>query len=88
MPYVKLARREIFYNDLMGLLGCMESIEMTEGDLNYLITRIIHQWLEQSGTCYRTLNTIVGVLESAKQEFYRRWVVPYEDKKIEENGDV
>jgi len=30
----------------------------------------------------------MGVLECIKQEFYRRAVAPYEDKKKEENGDV
>lgn len=31
---------------------------------------------------------IIGLLESVKFEFYRRFVSPYEDIKIEENGDV
>jgi hypothetical protein len=31
---------------------------------------------------------LVGVLECAKQELYRRILIPYEDAKIELNGDV
>lgn len=31
---------------------------------------------------------MVGALESAKLELYRRKVSPYEDQKIEANGDV
>jgi hypothetical protein len=31
---------------------------------------------------------VVGVLECAKLEIYRRIAAPYEDKKIVENGDV
>jgi len=30
----------------------------------------------------------MGALEGAKLEFYRRVVVPYEEKKMKENGDV
>jgi hypothetical protein len=40
------------------------------------------------GLSYQTINDIVGALEGAKLEFYRRVAVPYEDKKIIENGDV
>jgi hypothetical protein len=37
---------------------------------------------------YRILNNAVGAAESAKTEFQRRIVGPYEDSKIAENGDV
>ena len=31
---------------------------------------------------------MIGALECCKQEYYRAVVGPYEDIKIEENGDV
>jgi len=37
---------------------------------------------------YKTFESIIGMLESAKLEFYRRLMASYEDKKKEENGDV
>jgi hypothetical protein len=37
---------------------------------------------------YTEYNALVGVLECVKQEFYRRAVSSYEDKKKEGNGDV
>jgi len=37
---------------------------------------------------YSEYNEIIGILECAKMEVYRRLVVPYEDKKIEQNTDV
>lgn len=58
------------------------------GDLNYVITTICHNYLRERGTNYQNVNDIIGVLECAKQEFYRRIVSPYEDKKIKQNGDV
>ena len=37
---------------------------------------------------YARINELIGVLECAKLELYRRIAVPYEDTKIAENGDV
>jgi hypothetical protein len=44
--------------------------------------------MDKHGQSYSIINDIVGVLECAKMEFYRRVAVPYEDKKRTENGDV
>jgi len=38
--------------------------------------------------CHKTLNSVVGILECAKQEFIRKVVNPYENKKIIENGCI
>lgn len=58
------------------------------GELNYAITKLCTQYLRTYGTAYSTINEIIGVLECAKIEFYRRVAEPYEDGKILENGDV
>lgn len=59
------------------------------GELNYAITKLIDEYLKyKGGIRYSHLNEIVGVLECAKLELYRRIAAPYEDKKIDENGDV
>jgi hypothetical protein len=34
------------------------------------------------------MNNIIGVLECAKQEFYRKVCSPYEDQKSKDNGNV
>lgn len=60
----------------------------TSGELNYIITQAIIEYLRRNGTTYRIINDIMGALEGAKLEFYRRVAVPYEDQKIKENGDV
>lgn len=80
MPYIlKEARTEI---DKYG------QPPLNAGELNYLITRACLGYLEVRGTSYNILNEIVGVLECAKQEFYRRVISKYEDGKIKSNGDV
>ena len=70
----------------------------TAGELNFAITRLIDTYLQgkryDAATLtwgklrYEHINEVVGVLECAKQELYRRIAAPYEDKKAAENGDV
>jgi len=81
MPYVKRSERA-------RLDGGGEPA--TAGDLNYLITRQVDAYLARKGMSYANLNEVVGVLECAKLELYRRIVASYEDRKIAdpENGDV
>jgi hypothetical protein len=79
MPYVRQERREELDN------GAMPA---TSGDLNYLITCQVKTYLEGHGTSYTIINDIIGALEGAKIEFYRRIAEPYENTKIVANGDV
>ena len=58
------------------------------GELNYAITCLIRGYLRQHGKRYAQINDIVGALEGAKLEFYRRIVAPYEDQKRAQNGEV
>jgi hypothetical protein len=61
---------------------------VNEGELNYVITHAIDAYIAHRGLKYETLNAIVGALECAKLELYRRVAAPYEDTKIDSNGDV
>lgn len=58
------------------------------GELNYLLTLFINEYLHQHGKHYATMNDVVGALDSTGKEFYRRVVAPYEDQAIERNGDM
>lgn len=80
MPYITLkARAELEKYPL--------SVE-DAGELNFLLTQLIMRYANVKGLKYKTINDILGALEGAKMEFYRRVVVKYEDSKREENGDV
>jgi len=85
MPYIKPEAREKFDNVISYVgLSCD-----TEGELNYLLTKICLNYLDKIGSkSYAHLNTIIGVLECCKQEMYRRVVAGYENLKCDENGDV
>lgn len=87
MPYIDQALRERF-EALGHHPNVMGATANTEGELNYLITCAVHGYLGVHGTNYKNLNAVIGVLECAKLEVYRRKAAPYEDKKIATNGDV
>jgi hypothetical protein len=53
-----------------------------------MVTRLINDYMLSQPFNYQVINDIIGALEGAKMEFYRRVVIPYEDRKIIENGDV
>lgn len=85
MPYIKASDKTKFYK-LLGRIATTD--DMTEGELNFLITQLCTRYLHQHGKRYSTINSIIGALECSKQEFYRRIATPYEDIKKEENGDA
>lgn len=58
------------------------------GILNYQITCLLRNVVEENRLSYAVINDALGAVEGAKLEFYRRVAAPYEDNKIEENGDV
>ena len=81
MPYITPARR-----DTLDTIAA--ELPDNAGELNYVLTKIAVRYLRKHGKRYQTLNDILGAFEGAKLELYRRVAAPYEDTKIEENGDV
>lgn len=60
---------------------------MTPGELNFQVTVLVDTYLA-GHLDYQAINDVIGVLECAKLELYRRIASPYEDQKIDLNGDV
>ena len=79
MPYIKIADRQ--------RLEGSKALPKTAGELNYVITKIVRKYIGSEYN-YQSLNEVIGVLECAKLELYRRVVARYEDIKRQENGDV
>jgi hypothetical protein len=79
MPYIPLVARERLAETASPL---------NAGELNYYLTVTCLEYLDEQGHNYTNYNTVIGALECAKLELYRRQVVPYEEIKITENGDV
>ena len=78
MPYIKQNYRSIVE----------EAGADNPGELNYLITMNCLDYLSTTNQKYEDFNAVIGALECAKLEMYRRMIAPYEDNKKEENGDV
>ena len=84
MPYIKEVDKEKFEDALKSIIDNI----VTPGEFNYVISMICKELLVIEGESYSNYNDLIGILECAKLELYRRMVAPYEDKKIIENGDV
>ena len=80
MPYIKAERRAAI--DLLG------ETPATKGELTYAITVLAVRYVKLRGKTFDILGDVVAAFEQAKDEFQRRVIHPYEDDKIQENGDV
>lgn len=82
MPYIKSEDREALDKYPLSVQNA--------GELNYMFTKIaLAYWAGVNGKQnYQKINDIIGAMEGAKLEFYRKVVVNYEDKKCAENGEV
>lgn len=78
MPYIKPEDRTLY--KVRTFKG--------PGELNYAFTELCVRYLGERGESYQTYNDIIGALEGAKLEMYRRRVGAYEDAAKDKNGDV
>jgi len=81
MPYIS--------NDTKMSLDEGRAVE-TAGELNFKITELCLEYINSQvvDPNYSIYNAVIGALECAKLEFYRRALVPYEEQKKFDNGDV
>lgn len=89
MPYIKSQRKNeinLYLEDILIYLN--NNSDIVAGDLNYIFTKIADEYLLKNGLNYQNINNVVGALDGAKLEFYRRVAAPYEDTKMFLNGDV
>ena len=93
MPYIPQEDR-IAYDQLIEQLAKSLSTHdpaRRKGHANYVITQIMRKaWGVDcaENESYSNYADIIGTLECAKQELYRRWVADYEDKAIAKHGDL
>ena len=81
MPYITEDRRE-------ALVPSAQVGSATAGELNFVVTSVVMRFVIDQGLSYQTINDVEGALQNASKEFARRVTAPYEDLKIQENGDV
>jgi hypothetical protein len=79
MPYIKQEDRKELE------VGC---VPKNAGELNYAIHLLISEYVKMKDESYQIYNDIIGALECAKLELYRRRISKYEAVKAEQNGDI
>jgi hypothetical protein len=89
MPYIPQNRRDEIHNELIDdENGGLNWTPQNAGDLNFLVTCFIDNFIIEHGVRYANVNEMIGALECCKLELYRILIAPYEDVKINENGGV
>lgn len=92
MPYIDQTKRDVLDPAIISLVDGLRQLECDypegnfEGNINYAITKLLI--LAYGKVSYRDINDVIGALECAKLEFYRRRAAPYEDQKCRDNDDV
>ena len=84
MPYIKPDARHTFESHIQNLASDAENA----GDLNYIITKMLHLYIQKKWLKYANCNEVIGALECCKLELYRKVIAKYENEKIVENGGV
>ncbi len=87
MPAITHERRFALEPVLAPLLEAMYKNRdgLKDGDVTYLITKIVVRFVRCKGKSYDSLKDVDGILDTAREEFYRQITAPYEAKKFKEN---
>ncbi len=83
MPYIIKENRERLDWIIDNLAAELKTLGIT-GNLNYALFRLAKKICRR----YKDYAAFEGDCQQSLKEIYRRLEIPYEDKKIKENGDV
>ena len=86
MPYIPQVTRAVIKDCLAE--DSLNWVPSNAGDLNFVVSTFIANYIRANGCKYAVLNEMIGALECAKLELNRVIIGPYEDLKIQENGPV
>lgn len=87
MPYISQSRRP-YWDQLMKTLLKAIPLETNAGDLAYILYRLVRSRMAMVGTDFAGKALHMGILLLVMLELWHKDVRPYEDKKMEKNGDV
>ena len=86
MPYIKGQDKRKEIEKLAKQL--LEKTGYATGNLNCFIYIFCKLYMKDSGESYAAYKNVIGELEMAKLEIYRRLCSKYENKAIKRNGDI
>lgn len=84
MPYLRVNDRA----RLNGAINWNAMVPANAGELNFVVSLLAAEYVERKGLSYKVLAEVQAALHGALVEFERRVVGPYEDTRIEVNGDL
>jgi hypothetical protein len=82
MPYIK---KEYRHKMDVVVANMIENGVLPDGKLNYVLYKFCKMTVQPG---YNSYKNFLGEIEECVAEIRRRLLAPYEDKKIQENGDV
>lgn len=91
MPYIVQDKRNVLDPAINNLHKLLVGLELddesnnTEGNINYIITRLLRMCY---GKSYGEINDAIGILSCVMLEHYRTIATPQENQKKFENGDI
>ena len=93
MPYIPPDDRKMYDPSIDELVRSLagQPPQKRKGHDNYVVTQILRRaWgvNEAANESYSSYADLIGTLECAKLELYRRWVAAYEDGAISRHGDL
>jgi hypothetical protein len=87
MPYITENKRALYADEIQHF-EAFHAAEISAGELNYLITSLLHSVIKKQGLKYDVLNKVMGCLECIKVSLAETVIIPYEKTKILSNGNV
>jgi hypothetical protein len=84
MPYIE---REDRYG-MLEEIDTLQAYIKSKGDLNYAICQLVGVLILGEKISYTNISKWIDGVHDAETELRRRLLEPYENLKIEENGDV
>lgn len=94
MPYISNDKRKKYetrIDSLASTLNRLPDNDSLAGELNYFFYCLAKHLCDPNTggeKSYARMAVVSSALSEAQAEFRRRIMAPYEDKKIESNGDV
>lgn len=90
MPYITQSRRQPFLPHIELLVDELKNsiADGYDGDVNYVITKILDGAYQLRETRYNKIKDAMGTLACIEHELYHRRAVNYESTKRGENGEV
>lgn len=84
MPYITSKQKRTIEKPLSELSERVYDL----GEFTYAVYYLALSLLRKRGVCYKHYAEILGALTATQHELYRREIGPYEEEKLEQNGDV